>query len=222
MRIYKTKYYHIATLSGKLLTVDPDGLVSVAESDPAKAQLWEFVPTGSAYRVCNLDTGKVLDIIAGGTVNGAWVHVWEPVETDSQLWIAEIEREHMRLRSVSSGKYLDVTLSDNTHTQIWEKAGENQLWLLEVVQTEAPKPAKSRSSALKEREPSALKKKDPSALKKKDPSALKKKDPSALKKKDPSALKKKDPAAIKHREAAPIQQAQKPAASGKKKNANPQ
>ena len=126
MRIFKTKEYRIASVSGKLLTAAEDGTVTVEEQDSQKAQRWKFIPTDGAYRICNLQYQKMLDIIAGGTVNGAWVHLWDEVEAASQLWTAEIEGDRMRLRSVSSDKYLDVALQDNAHVQIWEKAGENQ------------------------------------------------------------------------------------------------
>lgn len=208
MRIFKTKEYRIVSISGKLLTAAEDGTVTVEEPDSRKAQLWKFVPTDSAYRICNLQYQKVLDIIAGGTVNGAWVHLWDEVEAASQLWTAEIEGDRMRLHSVSSGKYLDVALQDNAHVQIWEKAGENQLWTLEVVEKK-----KAKGST-------AIKKKEPSALKHKEPSALKKPEPTALKHKEPSALKHKEPSALKEREAAPI--AKKPAAKKRKKKTDEQ
>ena len=109
----------------------------------------------------------------------------------------------MRLRSVSSDKYLDVALQDNAHVQIWEKAGENQLWTLEVVEKE-----KSKGST-------ALKKKETSAIKHKEPSAIKKPDPTAIKHKEPSAIKHKEPSSVKQRESATI--AKKPASPKRKK-----
>ncbi len=57
---------------------------------------------------------------------------------------------------MSSGKYLDVALQDNTHLQIWEKGGENQLWELRVEEKAADEP-KKETTAIKEKEPSALK-----------------------------------------------------------------
>lgn len=86
MRIFKTKEYRIASVSGKLLTAAEDGTVTVEEQDSQKAQRWKFIPTDGAYRICNLQHQKMLDIIAGGTVNGAWVHLWDEVEAASQLW----------------------------------------------------------------------------------------------------------------------------------------
>ena len=208
MRIFKTKEYRIASVSGKLLTAAEDGTVTVEEQDSRKAQRWKFIPTDGAYRICNLQHQKMLDIIAGGTVNGACVHLWDEVEAASQLCTAEIEGDRMRLRSVSSDKYLDVTLQDNAHVQIWEKAGENQLWTLEVVEKE-----KSKGST-------ALKKKEPSAIKHKEPSAIKKPDPTAIKHKEPSAIKHKEPSSIKQRESAPI--AKKPASPKRKKKTDEQ
>ena len=89
MRIFKTKEYRIVSVSGKLLTAAEDGAVTVEEQDSQKAQRWKFIPTDGAYRICNLQYQKMLDIIAGGTVNGAWVHLWDEVEAASQLWTAK-------------------------------------------------------------------------------------------------------------------------------------
>ena len=136
-----------------------------------------------------------------------WLHLWEQAEVTSQLWTIEEEGEHLRLRSVSSGKYLDVALQDNTHLQIWEKGGENQLWELRVEEKAADEP-KKETTAIKEKEPSALKHPDPTAIKEKEPSALKHSDPTAIKEKEPSALKHPDPTAIKEKEAAPLQKTQ--------------
>ena len=51
MRIFKTKEYRIASVSGKLLTAAEDGTVTVEEQDSRKAQRWKFIPTDGAYRI---------------------------------------------------------------------------------------------------------------------------------------------------------------------------
>ena len=209
MRIFKTKNYHIVAIAdGKYLTAGEGNLITAEQPNEGKAQLWKLLDAGdNRYRILNTAAQKAVDIIDAGTMNGAWLHLWEQAEVTSQLWTIEEEGEHLRLRSVSSGKYLDVALQDNTHLQIWEKGGENQLWELRVEEKAADEP-KKETTAIKEKEPSALKHPDPTAIKEKEPSALKHSDPTAIKEKEPSALKHPDPTAIKEKEAAPLQKTQ--------------
>lgn len=136
MKVYKTKEYRIMSVtSGKLLTANEDQLITVEAADEQKAQNWKFFPEeNGCYRIVSTKSKKVVDIIAGGTVNGAWVHQWETVSANSQLWKLEEDGEAVRISSLSSGKYLDVALEDNRHVQIWERGGENQLWKIEVVE----------------------------------------------------------------------------------------
>lgn len=194
MKVYKTKEYRIMSVtSGKLLTANEDQLITVEAADEQKAQNWKFFPEeNGCYRIVSTKSKKVVDIIAGGTVNGAWVHQWETVNADSQLWKLEEDGEAVRISSLSSGKYLDVALEDNRHVQIWERGGENQLWKIEVVEKK-----KEDLAALKKKDPSSIKKPEPTAIKQKEPSAIKHKEPSALKHREPSAIKEKEPAAIK-------------------------
>ena len=194
MKVYKTKEYRIMSVtSGKLLTANEDQLITVEAADEQKAQNWKFFPEeNGCYRIVSTKSKKVVDIIAGGTVNGAWVHQWETVSADSQLWKLEKDGEAVRISSLSSGKYLDVALEDNRHVQIWERGGENQLWKIEVIEKK-----KEDLAALKKKDPSSIKKPEPTAIKQKEPSAIKHKEPSALKHREPSAIKEKEPAAIK-------------------------
>ena len=194
MKVYKTKEYRIMSVtSGKLLTANEDQLITVEAADEQKARNWKFFPEeNGCYRIVSTKSKKVVDIIAGGTVNGAWVHQWETVSADSQLWKLEEDGEAVRISSLSSGKYLDVALEDNRHVQIWERGGENQLWKIEVVEKK-----KEDLAALKKKDPSSIKKPEPTAIKQKEPSAIKHKEPSALKHREPSAIKEKEPAAIK-------------------------
>ncbi len=225
MRIFKTKSYHIVAIAdGKYLTAGEDNLITAEQPNEGKAQLWKLLDAGdNRYRILNTAVQKAVDIIDAGTMNGAWLHLWEQAEVTSQLWTIEEEGENVRLRSVSSGKYLDVALQDNIHLQIWEKGGENQLWELRVEEKAADEPKKDStaikekepsaikhpdSTAIKEKEPSAIKHPDPTAIKEKEPSAIKHPDPTAIKEKEPSAIKHPDPTAIKEKEAAPIQKTQ--------------
>ena len=91
MKVYKTKEYRIMSVtSGKLLTANEDQLITVEAADEQKAQNWKFFPEeNGCYRIVSTKSKKVVDIIAGGTVNGAWVHQWETVSANSQLWKLE-------------------------------------------------------------------------------------------------------------------------------------
>ena len=181
MKVYKTKEYYItAQLTGDYLTAGEDGLVVVQPQDAQAAQLWKFVPEADgSYRVFNVQTKKVLDIIDAGNVDGAWTHLWESADSASQRWKMEEEGETARFCSVHSGKYLDVALEDNTHVQIWEKGGDNQ------------------PTAIKEKEPSAIKPHEKGAIKEKEPSAIKPREKGAIKEKEPSAIKPHEKGVIK-------------------------
>ena len=159
MRIFKTKNYHIVAIAdGKYLTAGEDNLITAEQPNEGKAQLWKLLDAGdNRYRILNTAVQKAVDIIDAGTMNGAWLHLWEQAEVTSQLWTIEEEGENVRLRSVSSGKYLDVALQDNTHLQIWEKGGENQLWELRVEEKAADEP-KKETTAIKEKEAAPLQK----------------------------------------------------------------
>ena len=210
MRIFKTKNYHIVAIAdGKYLTAGEDNLITAEQPNEGKAQLWKLLDAGdNRYRILNTAAQKVLDIIDAGTMNGAWLHLWEQAEVTSQLWTIEEEGEQLRLRSVSSGKYLDVALQDNTHLQIWEKGGENQLWELRVEEKAADEPKKD-STAIKEKEPSAIKHPDPTAIKEKEPSAIKHPDPTAIKEKEAALLQKTQPAPTKSAAKPPVKNSRK-------------
>ena len=72
MKVYKTKEYRIMSVtSGKLLTANEDQLITVEAADEQKAQNWKFFPEeNGCYRIVSTKSKKVVDIIAGGTVNG--------------------------------------------------------------------------------------------------------------------------------------------------------
>ena len=53
MRIFKTKEYRIASVSGKLLTAAEDGTVTVEEQDSQKAQRWKFISYRTTSATCS-------------------------------------------------------------------------------------------------------------------------------------------------------------------------
>ena len=110
MRIFKTKNYHIVAIAdGKYLTAGEDNLITAEQPNEGKAQLWKLRDAGdNRYRSLNTAVQKAVDIIDAGTMNGAWLHLWEQAEVTSQLWTIEEEGEHLRLRSAVS--YTHLTL----------------------------------------------------------------------------------------------------------------
>ena len=53
-------------------------------------QQWKFEASGDPYyKLVNKNTGKALDIMLGGSANGTWLHQWDSVSSDSQLWFLE-------------------------------------------------------------------------------------------------------------------------------------
>ena len=88
MRIFKTKNYHIVAIAdGKYLTAGEDNLITAEQPNEGKAQLWKLLDAGdNRYRILNTAAQKAVDIIDAGTMNGAWLHLWEQAEVTSQLW----------------------------------------------------------------------------------------------------------------------------------------
>ena len=197
MKIYKTKEYRIMTaVSGKYLTADETNLITVEEADEAKAQLWRFAPEADgSWRIINTATQKALDIIDGGDVNGAWTHQWEIVDTASQHWGVEKEGEHVRFLSVSSGKYLDVVLADQKHVQIWEKAGDNQLWTLETA--EKPKKEKSEKHEIKKHEKAEITAREKGEIKAHEKGEIKAREKAEITAREKGEIKAHEKAEIK-------------------------
>lgn len=130
----------------------------------AEGQEWKFEEVSDGWvKIVSKDSGKVLDIILGGTENGAQVHQWEYTGADNQLWRVESAGRFVyKIVSKASGKCLDVvgmTDEDGARVQIWEDvAGENQTWKIQAVKAKssvAKAPAEKKTVAKK---PAAKKK----------------------------------------------------------------
>ena len=145
-------YYTIQSLQEqKAVTVNPCGEVYLSPSDLADTQQWQAIQASDGwYRLFSKAAGKALDIIAGGTDNGAWVHQWDAAEADSQLWKLEpVSDGAYRIISKASGRVLDIVdmnAADGAHLQIWDDVGgENQTWNLQAI-----KKPRARKSPVKE------------------------------------------------------------------------
>ena len=100
--------------------------------------------TGKYYKIANKKSGKVLDIISLGVVNGANLHQWEYVNGDSQLWFFEEKDDGaVAIKSAMSAKCIDVVGmnadADGARLQIWvDVDGDNQSWFIREAKAEAP------------------------------------------------------------------------------------
>lgn len=100
--------------------------------------LMSEVPAYSAHgiydRPCKIKSklnGYVLDVKGPENRNGALVHMWEPYQTDSQVWIF---RKDGTIENKFSGRVLDIPAADpnaGIHLHIWDKVvpgTSNQRW----------------------------------------------------------------------------------------------
>ena len=129
--------------------------VEQAAAAGTDAQLWTAVETAGGVKLFNKATGKVLDVMQGGTENGTWAQTWEDVDGESQLWTIEnVTATYKKLIHVKSGKALDIvdmSAENGARLQIWDDVdGENQVWVV-TDETAAPakKPAAKKPAAKK-------------------------------------------------------------------------
>ena len=129
-----------------------DGLV-VEQHTPTgeSSQVWTKVKSGTCVKFINKATGKVLDVMNEGTVNGTWAQTWRDVDGASQQWkIVDVTMTYKKLLNVRANKVLDVvdmSSEDGAPAQIWEDVdGVGQQWKLVQVnkpeKREEKKPAK--------------------------------------------------------------------------------
>ena len=103
------------------------------------------------YKLENKLTGKVLDVINAGSQNGAWLHQWDYIGKDNQLWTLEPAADgRWKVRSKLSGRVLDIvgmSQENGARLQIWDDVdGENQAWKFTEVKA-AKKPAAKKTAA---------------------------------------------------------------------------
>ena len=143
--ITATGYYTIAGASGAVIeaveSADNGAAVQLGGYEAKKAtQEWKFIREGEgAYRIQNRATGKMIDLVMTGTVNGTWLHQWEDMGASSQVWIVErtADGKIKLLCQLAAGKCIDTVDMNNAagaRLQIWDDVnGENQLWTLNKV-----------------------------------------------------------------------------------------
>lgn len=143
--ITATGYYTIAGAAGAVIeaveSAENGAAVQLGAYEAKKAtQEWKFIREGEgAYRIQNRATGKMIDLVMTGTVNGTWLHQWEDMGASSQVWIVErtADGKIKLLSQLANGKCIDtVDMYDQpgARLQIWDDVnGANQLWTLTKV-----------------------------------------------------------------------------------------
>ena len=148
------RFYTIAAKGGSVIQAvekaTNGGDIRLGKYEHKPEQEWAFVREGDGvYRIRNRASGKLIDLMMTGTVNGTWLHLWEDVGGTSQMWAVEpTPAGTVRLRSSwASGKCIDTVgmgANDGAILQIWqETAGDDQLWTISEVKDRAKRaPAK--------------------------------------------------------------------------------
>ncbi len=138
-----------------------------AEVNGSDAQLWSPVGTGRTFKLRNKLSGKVLDVVGGGTEAGARAQIWDDVaDGHSQVWQwLKVTATYRKLMNTQSGKVLDIVdmrEDDGAPAQIWDDVdGAGQQWKLvesstapaeeEAPQEEAPQEEAPQEEAPKKR-----------------------------------------------------------------------
>ena len=61
------------------------------------------------WRIQNRFTGKMIDLVQDGVVEGTWLHQWSRTSGLSQCWVLEpLRNGRTRIRSVLANKYIDL------------------------------------------------------------------------------------------------------------------
>lgn len=129
-------------------------VVEQAAPSGSDAQLWSLEPAGDCIKLKNKMSGKVLDVMAEGTVNGTWLQTWEDVGGESQLWqFVKLTATYGKLLNVRSGRVADIvdmSDGDGAAAQIWDDVGgDGQQWKLVPTDKPAPKKPGPKKSAVK-------------------------------------------------------------------------
>ncbi len=94
------------------------GYASVSSGIPA---------TGTAYRLTNANSGKVLDAVNCGTANGTSTDLWSSLGNSCQQWrFSGAGNGHYTITNVNSGTVLDSRncgSTDGTAVQLWAPLG---------------------------------------------------------------------------------------------------
>ncbi len=165
------KYYTITGISGKVIEVasseENGATIRLGVYGKAPNQEWSFLSVGdSAYRLQNRETGKMLDLVSGGSSNGTWLHQWEDAGCSSQVWVVEPTNDgRVKIKNqLSLDKCVDVvdaSVESGAQLQIWEDVnGDAQIWTIAEIKAPAKtaaKPAAKKAPAKAAAKPAAKK-----------------------------------------------------------------
>ncbi len=220
-------YYTIANANGKVIEAvegnENGGAIQLASATKAANQQWMFLRMGEGvYRIQNRSTGKMMDLMMNGTVDGTWLHQWEDVNGSSQLWIVEAGNDGtVKIKAqLAPTKCIDVvgmSNEDGAHIQIWQDVnGDNQKWTISEVKEKAAakKPAAKKTTVTKKKA-EEVKAEEPAKVevKAEEPKVEVKAEPA---KAEPVAAAVEEPKEVVAAPAAPAKAKSK--ASGKKKS----
>lgn len=98
-------------------------IVSVGYTKPSAS----FPVAGTAYRLTNVNSGKVLDAVNCGTANGTAIDLWSSLGNTCQQWkFAAAGNGHYTITNVNSGTKLDSVncgSSNGTAINLWAALG---------------------------------------------------------------------------------------------------
>ena len=92
-----------------------------------------FPVAGTAYRITNTNSGKVLDAVNCGTANGTKIDLWASLGNTCQQWkFTSAGNGHYIITNVNSGTTLDSVncrMANGTATDLWASLGNTcQQW----------------------------------------------------------------------------------------------
>ncbi len=141
--IVADSYYTIANAAGKVIEAAEGGngaAIQLATASKSANQEWAFLRMGEGvYHIQNHGTGKMMDLVWGGTMDGTELHQWEEANVSTQLWIIEACNDGtVKIKAQPApGKCVDVvgiSNEDGAHLQIWaDMNGDNQKWTITEV-----------------------------------------------------------------------------------------
>lgn len=108
-----------------------------AEIPTPSANARAMAVTDGAFKIVNVNSGKLLDVSGGSTENGATVLQWQDTGAANQHWkFVKLSDGSYKIENVNSGKALDVeraSLEDGASVHQWDFTGDggsNQKWRL--------------------------------------------------------------------------------------------
>ena len=91
--------------------------------------------SGNGYAIKNLKSGKVIDVVAASTANGAAVQQWDINGSPAQLWDIQIaDGGGLVFVNLNSGKALNVASNNSVNQANLDLSAASQRWTLEVTQ----------------------------------------------------------------------------------------